>query len=231
MKTCTVTLLTVGLLHVLPTVAGAFLGDDFSTIEARYGAALNRFQLAPGLEASVHESTGYRVLVLYRGGRSSRETFSKLIAPPDFTAAEINTFLRAHAAAQRWDPFGSHDGASLWSRPYALATYLSDGEKTTLSFESIGDDPSGGVVKAPTTAVPNAIAQTAPNSDITDPSAYLNPFTLGTLDLGQLEIGKLQIGTLSLGQIQTGKLQTGKLQTGKLTLGSLNEPARPVQNP
>ena len=97
--------------HASPAVARAFLGDDLPAIEAHYGAALNRFQFAPGLEASVHESTGYRVLVLYRDGHSSRETFAKLAAPFDFTAPEITTFLRAHAAGLRWDSLGSANGA------------------------------------------------------------------------------------------------------------------------
>ena len=145
MKAPTSALLALAFLAALPPGARAFLGDDLPTIEAHYGAALNRYQLTPGLEASVHESTGYRVLVLYRDGHSHRETFAKLAAPFDFTAPEINTFLRGHAAGLRWDFLGSANGASLWTRPYALATYLSDGEKTTLSFEGIGDDPTAGV--------------------------------------------------------------------------------------
>ena len=222
MKIGVVLSLVLGLCSVALPDARAFLGDDLATIEGHYGAALNRYQLAPGWEASVHESTGYRVLVLYRAGRSGRETFAKLGGPFDFTAPEINTFLRAHAAGQRWDYLGSHNGASLWTRPNALATYLADGEKTTLSFESVGDDLTAGVATAQTGTAPAAA---------TDPSAVANPLTLGTLDLGHLELGQLQIGTLTLGQLQTGKLQTGKLQTGKLQIGSLNEPARPVQSP
>ena len=223
MKAPTSALLALAFLAALPPGARAFLGDDLPTIEAHYGAALNRYQLTPGLEASVHESTGYRVLVLYRDGHSHRETFAKLAAPFDFTAPEINTFLRGHAAGLRWDFLGSANGASLWTRPYALATYLSDGEKTTLSFEGIGDDPTAGVAMA-------QVGASASTPATTDPPAVANPLTLGALDLGQLELGKLQIGTLSLGQLQTGKLQTGKLQTGTLQIGSLNEPARPVQS-
>ena len=230
MKPRTLMWLILGTLGALPAAARAFLGDDLPTIEAHYGAALNRFQLAPGLEASVHESTGYRVLVLYRDGRSSRETFSKLTTPFDFTVPEINAFLRAHAAGQRWDFLGTKHGASLWSRPYALATYLADGEKTTLSVEGIGGDLAAGVATVQAGAAPPATTP-IPSSATTGQPTFANPLALGALDLGQLELGKLQIGTLTLGQIQTSKLQTGKLQTGKLQTGGLNDPARPVQSP
>ena len=218
-------------LVTLPFTARAFLGDDFPAIEAHYGAALNRFQLISGLEASVHESTGYRVLVLYHDGHSSRETFSKLAAPFDFTAPEINTFLRAHAAGHRWGFLGAANGASLWTRPSALATYLADGEKTTLSFERIGDDETANVATTQTGAAPETTPSSSTPDTSTNPPAVANPLTLGALDLGQLEFGKLQTGSLTLGQLQAGKLQTGKLQTGSLQTGSLNEPARPVQGP
>ena len=217
MKICTAVFLTVVLCSAPLSDGRAFLGDDFVTIERHYGAALNRYQLAPGLESSVHESTGYKVLVVYRGGRSSRETFSKLTGPPEFTPPEIAAFLRAHSAGMRWDRLGPAKAAEVWERAGALATYLARGEKTTLSFESTGNDVA-------TDLAPDAEATA--KADRASPGLTTGSLDLGWLELGYLITGKLQTSGLTLGQLTTGKLQTGKLQTG-----SLNEPARPVQSP
>ena len=189
--------LTLGLFSAFSSRASAFLGDDFAAIEAHYGAALSRSQLVPGQEASVHESTGYRILVLYRDGKSSRETFSKLSGPGNFTEQEIGAFLLAHAAGEKWEDKTEVTGARLWGRQTAVASYVDDGSKSTLSFEK-----SGG----------NAVASSAAASAGTDSADKPKDSVLST---GKLEIGKLEIG----------KLQTGKIQTGKLD-GVHLEPAR-----
>ncbi len=176
--------------------AWAFLGDDFAAIEAHYGAALSRSQLVPGLEMSVHESTGYRILVLYRDGKSNRETFAKLSGPGSFTEQEIGAFLLAHAAGEKWQDQSAVTGARLWGRQSAVASYVDDGSKSTLSFEKSG---GGVVVSAAGPAGPEAAEKTRDT----------------TLSTGVLDIGKLEIG----------KVQTGKLQTGPLSLGHL-EPAK-----
>lgn len=105
----------------------------------------------------------------------------------------------------------------MWERPGALATYLAQGEKTTLSFESIGD---------PAETNPAPDTEIAAKTDRSSPGLTTGSLDLGWLEFGYVITGKLQTGSLTPGQITTGKLQTGKLQTG-----SLNEPARPVQSP
>lgn len=211
MKLCWLALLALGS-FLNPGTARAFLGDDFAAVESHYGAALGRHPLAPGLEATVHETVGYRVLVLYRDGRSCRETFSKLAVPLDFTEPELAAFLKGHADGQRWDKLAATNDVQTWERPGALATYLVNGDKTNLAFESLGS--------------PANFAASAPNPEAG--KVEEKGLTTGKLNLGTLETGNLSGGRLQLGGLTTGQLMAGRLQTGKLSVGKLESAAAPV---
>ena len=208
-------LLLVGLLAGRPA-ARAFLGDDFATVETRYGAALVRQQLAPGSDITVHETLGYRVVVLYRDGRSQRETFAKLAGPFDFTEAEIGGFLKAHANAQPWDQTAATNSVQSWERPGAAAFYLVNADKTNLAFERLdtvapaigSSDDSGKPGKPPEKGL-----------------------TTGKLGLGKLELGKLPTGKLQTGGLTTGPLGIGRLQTGSLFIGKLEGAATSPTSP
>ncbi len=191
LKEVVVGLLGMLLAGALAPRAAALLGDDFAAIEARYGAALSRSQLAPGQEASVHEFTGYRILVLYRDGKSARETFSKLNGPGAFSEQEIGALLLAHAAGEKWEEQGKVTGTRVWGRPTAVAAYVSDGDKSTLSFEKSG----GGAVMAadPATGKPK------------DMDAATGGLSAGKLELGKVQTGKVQTGSLSSGHLGPAK--------------------------